>query len=250
VLSKWAGESEKLVRSAFEAAAAASPAILFIDEVDALAPARSAQRSPGGIRKHQAKGEERNREGRECGRWQAALHEGGRDEGKGRAEGAGDKQCCRCINGMRGAGKACEWSVRAVPGRHNTTQNTVKTLHQSAACMQHAELCRSSGDDLSARRLLTELLVQMSAATQRPNSLVFVLAATNRPQDCDPALLRRFDRKVEVPAPDCTARAAFFRATLRRPEIASHLRCSSGCGGVLVLWGVGGLKVCVAVWQR
>ncbi|KAI3427001.1 hypothetical protein D9Q98_006945 [Chlorella vulgaris] len=121
VLSKWAGESEKLVRSAFEAAAAASPAILFIDEVDALAPARS------------------------------------------------------------------------------------------------------SGDDLSARRLLTELLVQMSAATQRPNSLVFVLAATNRPQDCDPALLRRFDRKVEVPAPDCTARAAFFRATLRRPEIASHL---------------------------
>jgi SpoVK/Ycf46/Vps4 family AAA+-type ATPase len=40
VLSKWAGESEKALRSAFEAAAALSPAILFIDEVDSLAPAR------------------------------------------------------------------------------------------------------------------------------------------------------------------------------------------------------------------
>lgn len=40
VLSKWAGESEKALRGAFEAAAALSPAILFIDEVDSLAPAR------------------------------------------------------------------------------------------------------------------------------------------------------------------------------------------------------------------
>lgn len=39
-LSKWAGESEKRLRAAFQAAAALSPAILFIDEVDSLAPAR------------------------------------------------------------------------------------------------------------------------------------------------------------------------------------------------------------------
>lgn len=53
-------------------------------------------------------------------------------------------------------------------------------------------LRRSSGDDLSARRLLTELLIQMTAAASRPGCLLFVLAATNRPQDCDPALLRRW----------------------------------------------------------
>ena len=40
VLSKWAGESEKTLRGAFEAAAALQPAILFMDEVDRLAPAR------------------------------------------------------------------------------------------------------------------------------------------------------------------------------------------------------------------
>ncbi|KAI7838586.1 hypothetical protein COHA_007657 [Chlorella ohadii] len=122
VLSKWAGESEKSIRAVFEAAAAMSPAIIFIDEVDSLAPCRS-----------------------------------------------------------------------------------------------------GTGDDLSSRRVLTELLIQMTAATNRPGCLVFVLAASNRPQDCDPALLRRFDRQVEVPPPDAAARAAFFAATVQRPEIASHL---------------------------
>jgi SpoVK/Ycf46/Vps4 family AAA+-type ATPase len=32
----------------------------------------------------------------------------------------------------------------------------------------------------------------MTAATNRPGCLLFVLAATNRLQDCDPALLRRW----------------------------------------------------------
>lgn len=36
---------------------------------------------------------------------------------------------------------------------------------------------------------------------------------------------RSFDRQVEVPPPDAAARAAFFAATVQRPEIASHLRC-------------------------
>lgn len=50
---------------------------------------------------------------------------------------------------------------------------------------------RSSGDDLSARRVLTELLLCMTALAGHPSCLVFVFAATNRLCDCDPALLRR-----------------------------------------------------------
>lgn len=53
-------------------------------------------------------------------------------------------------------------------------------------------VCRSSGDDLAARRVLTELLLQLTAVGNRAGALVWVLAATNRLQECDPALLRRW----------------------------------------------------------
>lgn len=42
-------------------------------------------------------------------------------------------------------------------------------------------------------------------------------------QDCDPALLRRFSRRIEVPVPDSMAREAFFQSVLARPEIAAAL---------------------------
>ncbi|KAG2494564.1 hypothetical protein HYH03_007330 [Edaphochlamys debaryana] len=152
VLSKWSGESEKQLRAVFALARALQPCIVFMDEVDSLAPARG------------------------------------------------------------------------------------------------------SGEDPLSRRLLNELLVQMSAlATEvaapapaplpppKPRhgtgaqpgrggpaagggagaaSRVYLMAATNRIQDCDPALLRRFDRRMAVPLPDTPARAAFIAAALARPELA------------------------------
>jgi len=42
LLSKWVGESEKAVRKIFEKARQASPCIIFFDEVDSIAPTRSA----------------------------------------------------------------------------------------------------------------------------------------------------------------------------------------------------------------
>ena len=40
LLSKWVGESEKAVRKIFEKARQASPAIIFLDEIDSIAPKR------------------------------------------------------------------------------------------------------------------------------------------------------------------------------------------------------------------
>lgn len=42
LLSKWVGESEKAVRKVFERARQTSPTIIFFDEIDSLAPRRSA----------------------------------------------------------------------------------------------------------------------------------------------------------------------------------------------------------------
>lgn len=41
VLSKWSGESERTLLAIFEAAKCMQPCIIFIDEIDSLAPQRS-----------------------------------------------------------------------------------------------------------------------------------------------------------------------------------------------------------------
>ncbi len=62
---------------------------------------------------------------------------------------------------------------------------------------------------------LNQLLVEMDGFD--PNSGVILIAATNRPDVLDPALLRpgRFDRRVVVDAPDARGRREIFRVHLR-----------------------------------
>src|SRR5262249_5464217 len=48
LLSKWVGESERAVRELFRRAREAAPTLVFLDEVDALAPVRG-QASDGGV---------------------------------------------------------------------------------------------------------------------------------------------------------------------------------------------------------
>lgn len=43
-MSKWLGESEKAIQTLFRRARAASPSIIFFDEIDALAGKRFLQR--------------------------------------------------------------------------------------------------------------------------------------------------------------------------------------------------------------
>lgn len=115
LLSKWVGESERAVRELFRRARAAAPALVFLDEVDALAPRR----------------------------------------GEGHDSGTTDRVVAQLLTELDG----------------------IEELHG-----------------------------------------VFVVAATNRPELVDPALLRpgRIERAVYVPPPDAAARAAILAAATRR----------------------------------
>jgi cell division protease FtsH len=67
---------------------------------------------------------------------------------------------------------------------------------------------------------LNQLLVEMDGF--EPNSGVVLLAATNRPDVLDPALLRpgRFDRQVVLDAPDVVGREAILRVHARGKSLA------------------------------
>ena len=64
-------------------------------------------------------------------------------------------------------------------------------------------------------RVVAELLTQIDGINKAGGNLT-ILAATNKPQNLDPAILRpgRFDEKIYVPLPDSQARVAMFEKRL------------------------------------
>jgi cell division protease FtsH len=72
-----------------------------------------------------------------------------------------------------------------------------------------------SGSNDEREQTLNQILTEMDGFES--DATVIVLAATNRPEVLDTALLRpgRFDRRVTVPAPDLDGREAIFRVHTR-----------------------------------
>ncbi|CAI5478449.1 unnamed protein product [Closterium sp. Yama58-4] len=108
-------------------------------------------------------------------------------------------------------------------------------------------------------RVMTQLLLEMDALT--PSTQVTVIAATNRPDLLDRALLRpgRFDRLLFVPPPDLAAREKIFALCLRSTPLHADVDAcqlsgqlaarSEGAGGELAVGGdelaVGGDELAV-----
>ncbi len=95
---------------------------------------------------------------------------------------------------------------------------------------------RSGGGPLGAgsnderEQTLNQLLASMDGF--EPNEAVIVLAATNRPEVLDPALLRpgRFDRQVTVDPPDRQGREAILKIHTRNMPLAPNVRLDALAG--------------------
>lgn len=95
----------------------------------------------------------------------------------------------------------------------------------------------SAGDSGVTERMLNQMLTEMDGISNKKN--VFVIGATNRPDQLDSALLRpgRLDQLIYIPLPDAESRNSIFRATCRKTPVASDVDfkviadMTKGCSG-------------------
>ena len=82
----------------------------------------------------------------------------------------------------------------------------------------------SSGDSNVTERVISQFLTEMDGLEELRN--VIIIAATNRPDIVDPALLRpgRFDRLLLVPPPDPEARKQIFRIHTKKTPCAEDVK--------------------------
>ena len=76
------------------------------------------------------------------------------------------------------------------------------------------------GGNDEREQTLNQLLVEMDGF--EPNESIIIIAATNRPDVLDPALLRpgRFDRQIVVPNPDVNGREKILKVHVRKVPMA------------------------------
>ncbi|WP_455477973.1 ATP-dependent zinc metalloprotease FtsH [Bartonella sp. B10] len=79
------------------------------------------------------------------------------------------------------------------------------------------------GGNDEREQTLNQLLVEMDGF--EPNESIILIAATNRPDVLDPALLRpgRFDRQVVVPNPDISGREQILKVHVRNVPLAPNV---------------------------
>lgn len=79
---------------------------------------------------------------------------------------------------------------------------------------------RAEDDIGGERRLKTQFLIEMDGLRDKGEERIIVLGATNRPWEIDPAMRRRFEKRIYVPLPDIEARKEIFRIHTDGVELA------------------------------
>ena len=87
----------------------------------------------------------------------------------------------------------------------------VCSVHPCVVQDEIDSLCgaRGEGESESSRRIKTEFLVQMQGVGKDMDG-VLILAATNTPWEIDPAMRRRFEKRILIPLPESHARATMI----------------------------------------
>jgi cell division protease FtsH len=105
---------------------------------------------------------------------------------------------------------------RTRPASSSSTRSTPSGRHRGAGL--------GGGHD-EREQTLNQLLVEMDGF--EGNEGVILIAATNRPDVLDPALLRpgRFDRRIVVDLPDVRGREAILKVHTRRVPMTDESIC-------------------------
>ncbi|XP_066863962.1 spastin isoform X10 [Kogia breviceps] len=100
-------------------------------------------------------------------------------------------------------------------------------------------LCeRREGEHDASRRLKTEFLIEFDGVQSAGDDRVLVMGATNRPQELDEAVLRRFTKRVYVSLPNEETRLLLLKnllckqgSPLTQKELAQLARMTDGYSG-------------------
>ncbi|KAL5719265.1 hypothetical protein ACHQM5_012068 [Ranunculus cassubicifolius] len=89
----------------------------------------------------------------------------------------------------------------------------------------------------ASRRMKNEFMINWDGLRTKPKERVLVLGATNRPDDLDEAVIRRFPRRLMVNLPDASNREKILKVILAKEEMASDVdlqalaNCTEGYSG-------------------
>ncbi|XP_061546493.1 spastin isoform X2 [Phycodurus eques] len=97
---------------------------------------------------------------------------------------------------------------------------------------------RREGEQEFSRRLKTEFLIEFDGVQSGGDDRVLVMGATNRPQELDEAVLRRFAKRVYVTLPDEKTRSTLLQhllskhgSPLRKNELSCLAKATAGYSG-------------------
>ena len=79
---------------------------------------------------------------------------------------------------------------------------------------------RGAGNDALVQEIISQMLQEMDGIVAQRRQ-VFVLAATNLPENIDPAILSRFTERLVIPLPDLKSRIRMFQTVFCQTKIDS-----------------------------